>query len=81
MPTKSMFLRVVCFLLASLSVLGSLLIVAGLYAVLWGKTKEVKQQHDIEMVAAAEAKLDDYNNKDDLEEQSYVVSNAKILHK
>lgn len=62
------------------TVVGSLLIVVGLYAVLWGKTKEVKLQQHIEMAAAAEAKLDDCNNKD-LEEQSYVVSNATILHK
>ncbi|KAA0035709.1 WAT1-related protein [Cucumis melo var. makuwa] len=63
------------------TVVGSLLIVVGLYAVLWGKTKEVKLQQHIEMTAAAEAKLDDYNNKEDLEEQSYVVSNGNILHK
>lgn len=80
MPTKSILLTVVFVLLASLSVVGSLLIVVGLYAVLWGKTKEVKLQQHIEMAAAAEAKLDDCNNKD-LEEQSYVVSNATILHK
>lgn len=81
MPTKSMLLKEVFVLLASLSVVGSLLIVVGLYSVLWGKTKEVKLQQHIEMTAAAEAKLDDYNNKEDLEEQSYVVSNANIPHK
>ncbi|XP_022159037.1 WAT1-related protein At1g09380-like [Momordica charantia] len=62
------------------TVVGSTLIVAGLYAVLWGKTKEVKLQRDTEMAVAAEAKLDDCNDKDGLEEQSYVVSNANILH-
>ncbi|KAG6588585.1 WAT1-related protein, partial [Cucurbita argyrosperma subsp. sororia] len=64
-----------------LSVVGSLLIVVGLYAVLWGKTKEVKLQQVNEMAAVAEAKLDECNTKDDLEEQSYVVSNGNILHK
>lgn len=32
------------------------------------------------MAVAAEAKLDDCNDKDGLEEQSYVISNANILH-
>ena len=64
-----------------LSVVGSLLIVVGLYAVLWGKTKEEKLQQVIEMAAVAEAKLDECNTKDDLEEQSYVVSNGNILHR
>ncbi|KAG7022382.1 WAT1-related protein, partial [Cucurbita argyrosperma subsp. argyrosperma] len=63
------------------TVVGSLLIVIGLYAVLWGKTKEVKLQQVNEMAAVAEAKLDECNTKDDLEEQSYVVSNGNILHK
>ncbi|XP_022931667.1 WAT1-related protein At1g09380-like [Cucurbita moschata] len=63
------------------TVVGSLLIVVGLYAVLWGKTKEVKLQQVIEMAAVAEAKLDECNTKDDLEEQSYVASNGNILHK
>lgn len=56
----------------SISAIGSICIVVGLYAVLWGKNKEMKHGHAIEDEMSIAAKEDD-DQKRDLELQSYDV--------
>lgn len=55
------------------SAVGSLLIVLGLYSVLWGKSEEVNKGDGIEEDAVKEAVKD---SKNDMELQSYVPSNG-----
>ncbi|KAJ1417195.1 EamA domain [Sesbania bispinosa] len=54
--------------------IGSLLIVFGLYAVLWGKSKEVNEKEDIEGTEAEAMKDKEKGMKNDLELQPYVPS-------
>lgn len=59
-----------------LSAVGSLLIICGLYSVLWGKNKEMKQGNktiEDQISNASNPKIEENDEKNDLEMQPYDV--------